>query len=371
MSSNLSEQNLLNDISIDKIKFYLINNGWIKKAENKAIGSIWELENDSNVSFILPINEKKLDFKTRLFETILILEEVENRPKSEIYKALTKASSIAKQENREIVEIIFKAIHDKRQEIKAKQLGILLKSIQDYYISYGKNLFIDPKSKKKDVLDRRNSIESELELSLVDTFHGSFGLVLGLGRNMQIDIFQETVSSQATEYLIELISLTDYEHTEKLKEELSSADKNIFYDFKKIINYLVSLESNIFFDWGSVVKGKGKSCNLSFERAVVIKEIIEKQEEEDPDIIELIGKFELFGFGSKKDNRKFVFKPTSSKDIYGHLDKELARELRTSTSKELEILQRIYRVDIKRTMKINDLTQEIKEFYELLSLERI
>ena len=73
MSSNLSEQNLLNDISIDKIKFYLINNGWIKKAENKAIGSIWELENDSNVSFILPINEKKLDFKTRLFETILIL----------------------------------------------------------------------------------------------------------------------------------------------------------------------------------------------------------------------------------------------------------------------------------------------------------
>ena len=371
MSSNLSEQNLLNDISIDKIKFYLINNGWIKKAENKSIGSIWELKDDSNVSLILPANEEKIDFKTRLFETFLILEEVENRPKSEIYKALTKASSIARKENREIVEIVFKAVYDKKQEIKAKELGVLLKSIQDYYISYGKNLFINPKSKKKDVLDRRKSIESELELSLVDTFHGSFGLVLGLGISMQIDIFQETVGSKATEYLIDLISLTDYEHTEKFKEELSFADKNIFYDFKKIINYIVSLESNVFFDWGSVVKGKGKSCILSFERAIEVKDIIEKQEEEDPDIIELRGKFELFGFGSRKDNRKFVFKPASGKDISGHLNKELARELRTSTSQKLEILQWIYRVEIKRTMKINELTQEIKEFYELLSLERI
>lgn len=370
MSFNLDKQDLFNEISLDKIEFYLKNNGWIKKAENKNIGSIWELESNKEISFILPLNQDNPGFKTRLFETILILEEVEDRPKSEICKALAKTSSIAKQENREIIEIIFKSVFENKQEIKAKHIGVLLKSIQDYYNSFGTNLFINPKSRKKDIFDKRKSIEAELELSLVDTFHGSFGLVLGLGKTRQIDIFQETVSSQATEYLIELMSLTGSESTEKLKQELSAANKNIFYDFKKIINYLVNLESNVFFDWGSVIDGKGKSCQISYERALAIKDIIEKQEEEEPDIIELTGKFELFGFGSKKDNRKFVFKPSSDKDYIGHLDSELASQLRSSVSQELEILQWRYKVQIKRTMKINEITQDVKEFYELISLER-
>ena len=370
MSSDYNQQNLINNISPDKVSFYLKNNGWIKKAENKKIGSIWQLKNNKDISLILPLDQKYSDFQNRLFEIILILEEVENRPRSEIYKALTKASSIAKKENREIVEIIFKSIDNNKQEIKAKNIGILLQSLQDYYSSFGNNFFINSKSKNKDFLNKRKSIESELELSLVDTFHGSFGLVLGLGKHQQIDIFQETISSQATEYLIELLNLTDSRHIEDFKKKLASAEKNIFYDFKRIINYLVKLESNTFFDWGSTVDGKGGFCQISYERAIVIKDIIEKQEEENPDIIESIGKFELFGLGSKKENRRFVLMTVDKEYYSGYVDDELARELRTSTTEELEILQGRYKVGIKRTVIINEITQESKEKYQLISLEK-
>ena len=160
--------------------------------------------------------------------------------------------------------------------------------------------------------------------------------------------------------------------TEELIEELSSTSKNIFYDFKNIITYIANLESNVFFDWGSIVEGKGGSTQISHERALIIKDIIEKQEEENPDILCRTGKFEAIGIGKKKKNRRFVFKDLSNDEEYeGSISKSLVKELTSSKNQELEILQRVYSVEIEKRVKISDITQESKVTFELISLTQV
>ena len=82
-------------ISPEKISLYLKTNDWVKIAEKPSLGSIWELESNRKISLLLPLNKEYSDFHKRMFEVILVLEEVEKRPKLEIIKGLTRTSDTA------------------------------------------------------------------------------------------------------------------------------------------------------------------------------------------------------------------------------------------------------------------------------------
>lgn len=368
--NNYVDSQTLEFISPEKISLYLKTNGWIKIAEKPFLGSIWELESNRRISLLLPLNKEYSDFDKRMFEVILILEEVEKRPKLEIIKGLTKTSNIAIQKNREIIEVRTKSIYENKYEIKAREVGIFLKSMQDYYSTFGELVFMNEKNiESKDISSRKNQIRSELELSLVDTFHGSFGLVLGLGQKRNSRTTEDTVSSQATEEFINLIQGTNSKNLDKFKTELSSLEKNIFNEFKKIINNLLKLESDIFFDWGSTAKNKGGVAEISHEKLLSVKELIAKEEIENPDILTERGKFISFGFGKSQKDRKFVFDSYSSKKRYeGLVDFKLANSL-VESGKGFESVQGICQIELERTIKINELNQNTKEKYKLISIE--
>lgn len=357
-------------ISPEKISLYLKTNGWIKIAEKLSLGSIWELESNRETSLLLPLNKEYSDFHKRMFEVILILEEVEKRPKLEIIKGLTRTSNIAIQKNREIIEVRTKSIYENKHEIKAKEVGIFLKSMQDYYSTFGDLVFMNEDIESTDVSSRKNQIRSELELYLVDTFHGSFGLVLGLGEKRDSHTSEETVSSQATEEFIHLIQGTNATNLDKFKTKLSSLEKNIFNEFKKIINHLLKLESDIFFDWGSTAKNKGGVAEISHEKLISVKELIAKEEIENPDILTEKGKFISFGLGKSQKDRKFVFDGYSSKKRYeGVVSPQLANSL-VESGKRFESVQGICQIQLERTIKINELNQNTKEKYKLISIEK-
>ncbi len=130
-------------ISPEKISLYLKTNDWVKIAEKPSLGSIWELESNREISLLLPLNKEYSDFHKRMFEVILILEEVEKRPKLEIIKGLTRTSDTAIKNNREIIEVRTKSIYENKYEIKAREVGIFLKAMQDYYSSFGDLVFMN------------------------------------------------------------------------------------------------------------------------------------------------------------------------------------------------------------------------------------
>ncbi|MGL6343419.1 MAG: hypothetical protein ACRC80_30295 [Waterburya sp.] len=369
--NNYIDSQLLELISPEKISLYLKTNGWIKIAEKASLGSIWELEENPEISLLLPLNQEYSDFEKRMFEVILILEKVEQRPKLEIIKGLTRTSDTAIKSNREIIEVRTKSIHENKYEIKAREVGIFLKAMQDYYDTFAKLACMNEKIESQDVVARKNQINSELELSLVDTFHGSFGLVLGLGKKENIKETEETISAQATEELIHFIQDTNSKNLDSFKIKLSLLEKDIFNEFKKIINYLLKLESNIFFDWGSTAINKGGVAEISHEKLISVKELIAKEEIENPDIFVEKGKFISFGFGKSQKDRKFVFDGYLYKKKYeGIVDLQLANSL-VESGKRFESVQGICQIKLERTIKINELHQNTKEKYKLISIEKV
>lgn len=271
------DSQLLESVSPEKISLYLKTNGWIKIAEKASLGSIWKLAKNPDISLLLPLNQEYSDFKQRIFEVIMILEEVEKRPKLEIIKGLTRTNDTVIKKNRGIIEVKIKSIHENKSEIKAREIGIFLKAMQDYYDTFGQLAFMNEDFQDKDIAVGKNQIISELELSLIDTFYdGSFSLVLGLGEK-QITVPKnnnEALGLQATEQLINFIQDANAENLDEFQTDLFSLDKEVLNKFNNIVDCLLKLESNISFDWESTEKNKGRIVEISHEKLILAKDII-------------------------------------------------------------------------------------------------
>lgn len=127
--NNYIDSQALKFISPEKISLYLKTNGWIKIAEKSSLGSIWELKSNRKISLLLPLNKEYSDFHQRMLEVILILEEVEKRPKLEIIKGFTKTSDTAIKKNREIIEVRTKSIYENKYEIKALEKTVKINEL--------------------------------------------------------------------------------------------------------------------------------------------------------------------------------------------------------------------------------------------------
>lgn len=366
----VSTFDIINSISLQKIETYLSIKGWQKKKQIEKTASIWIYTQDKiKQGIILPLDRDFVDFEDRLLEVFKILESIEKRPKIEIIDSLKNTSIIARQNNREIIEIKVSSLQGNKNEIKTKNIGLVLKSLQDFFYAFGES-----RSKEKMPKEKRE-IQSQLELSLMGTFHGSFGLRLGLSKAeyKQLELLNgeyadEEISIEATENFIELIQASSNQNSEILKKQIKNLKGEPILKFKSLISHLIGLQSNLFLDWGSVNPEKGGLAEISYLDIVKTLDIINKQELEDPVQFQVVGKLEVAGVGKTKSRRKFVL--VNSTDDNQEFQGTISPEVVKKFNGHIE-LTKLYQVTIEEKIFINEFTGDEHTIYTIVELENI
>ncbi|NER20092.1 MAG: hypothetical protein F6J96_05045 [Symploca sp. SIO1C2] len=357
------ERETINTISTLKLEKYLKTQGWKKTKLIGDIASVWSCQKqDMTIRVLVPLDREFADFDNRMMEVFSTLEKVENRPKSEIVAALKNNSIIAKSQHREILEFRFNYVDQNSQEAPAKKMGSVLKSLQDFFIAIGESKV---QSKRLFV---RQEMQSELELSIAEMFHGSFGLRLGLSQYRQLNLFEEPLAEQAAQNLLELISASEHENSEILKEKISELYGKPSIKFKSLLTNLSTLQANLSLDWGSVDPGKGGFAEISYTNILRALEIINKKEVENPIRIALIGKLMLAGVGKDKKYRKFIFEEQETHQDY---QGTISRELLKNIGNDLNVGKKLYRATLEVTTSVNKATGEEETNYQLVGLESL
>ncbi|MGF1489863.1 MAG: hypothetical protein ACFBSE_22480 [Prochloraceae cyanobacterium] len=369
MKSSLTLE-IINSISLKKIQEYLSIKGWKKKKEISGTASIWIRSiAGEKYGIILPLDREFIDFQDRLIEVFNILEEIEQRPKIEIIESLKNTSKIARQQNREIIEIKISSLDGNKKEVESKNIGLVLKSLQDFFDEFGVLKFQD-----KPQADR-SKLKSQLEMSLIDTFHGSFGIRLGLSKKLnykQLKLFEDEasideISIEITETFIKIIQASSDSNTEILKKQIAELKGKSILKFKSLISYLITLKSDLLVDWGSVNPEKGGFAKISYSDIVRTLDIIEKQELEEPVTFEIIGKLVVAGVGKNKKRRKFVLLDSKEdREFQGTIAKEVVDKFDGNIE-----LNKLYRITLEETLSINRLTQEERTTYTIIKLGNI
>ncbi|NEN92688.1 MAG: hypothetical protein F6K48_28825, partial [Okeania sp. SIO3H1] len=167
---------------------YLEDNGWKeeRKIDNRACILIIN-KNQKKYSILLPLEKEPPDFASRMYDVFRVLEVVEERPKSEIIAGLKNPQQLAIQKKCEILSLRFKFIFEEyKRELSAKQMGKILISLQDFFDAVGQYELTKTYTKGKiaqEILD-------QTELSIFETFQGSFGIKLTMAENGQLDLLE-------------------------------------------------------------------------------------------------------------------------------------------------------------------------------------
>ncbi|MBD2772684.1 hypothetical protein [Iningainema tapete] len=265
---------LFTNISLNKILMYLEYKGWKKQKEVEGIASVWSyIKKDKKISVLVPLDKEFADFEIKMEELVTVLAKVEERHKTEILKALENTSSIAKEKNREVIDIKIQFLEKNQHEVSAKEIGTVLTSLQDFFCSI--------ESLKSETVRKRfekNSRKSELELSLIDTFQGSFGIRVALPEHRQPDLFENLVAEQAAESFIALIQVSSNDNYEILRKEIEKLPDEPLVKFKILIKSFMELDSDLIIEWGSVNPEKGAITKLPLHKIVQAFEIVSKVE---------------------------------------------------------------------------------------------
>ena len=93
-NSQSQSEDEFNSLDPSLIVRYLINTGWKQQYHNKNRVNIFylELENDTVIKIIVPLNKEAPDFKNRISDVVKILTSYENRSTSEIINSIISVS---------------------------------------------------------------------------------------------------------------------------------------------------------------------------------------------------------------------------------------------------------------------------------------
>ena len=316
------------------------------------------------MKLLLPLNKDYADFEARMFKVIYILEKIEKRPSYEIIDVLKDTSKIASHQGREIIEIVLKSVYENKYEINAENFGQVLKTAQKHLFALG-GVFGGKSLKKTE-----NIAKSELKISVLSTFHGSFGFRLGFGNQRQLDIEDNCISKKVSKSFLHLLKISGEESISTFRDYISSQEKQISRTFRLFIKSLTTLESDFMFDWGSVGMENEEIARLSYSKVLEVDDALSKEEEENPHQIQEEGKFIKAGLEITKDEREFIFKPKIGDKIHGYISTELIQEFKEQ-DKSLTLKSRTYKVTIQENVKINEVTEEMKTTNEIISMEEI
>lgn len=362
ITSKLYDELLFN-IRPEKVAIYLAYQGWHKENEIDGVISLWSKNvNHEKILILLPIDKDFADFEDKIEELINKLAETEERTKEEILKVLGDTSVIARENGREIIDIKVELEDRNKHDISAKSVGLVLKSLEDFFASLGKSTV---KNLKK--MSEKQIAKSAVELSFMETFHGSFGIRMGLGKYQQLNLLEPTFAEKAAEDFISLIKASNQDSSEALRLEIEKYRGEPSIKFKYVIQYFKELESDLLLEWGSVNPNKGGIARLPFYKIVQAFEVLRKFELEQENSFEVIGRLILGGVGDDRNNRLFLLRDEAEKINYkGHISKNLT----TNFDDNIE-LDEIYKATIMEELNINPATgQEIK-VYTLIKLEKL
>jgi len=364
MKTNEDYKQEILDLSLTKIDLYLKQKGWQKTGEKKGFASVWKI-NGKETKVMLPLNKEYSDFRDRLWEIILLLEKIENRPSYEIANALKNTSKIASEEKREIIEIIVKSLYQEKYEVSADKIGQVLTYAQRHIYALGNLSGLQRKLTKEEEVKK-----SELELSLINSFQGSFGIRLGLATQRQIDIEGNYISREVSKQLINLFKVGGEENISEFRDYIAPLRKEILKSLKYFVKRLKRLESDLIFSWGSIGMEEEEIAKVSHSKVLEIEDTLDKEEAENPDLIEMTGKFIQAGIGERRGESNFIFEDHGGETIKGYIPTELVQQLRAE-NKSLELINGRYKIVTEKNETVIEMTGEIKIIYKLVEIEAI
>ncbi|QJB46321.1 hypothetical protein [Dolichospermum flos-aquae] len=359
MNSSISYLNILEYIDPITVIEYLETNNWIEEERIDTRAMILaQRKNNRNFSILLPLDPEIPDFSDRMYEVFKTLEFFEQRPISEIVNAVISVKQIAIEKQREILTLKFKFIDEiSRRQVPAKKLGGVLTSIQELFDAVGQSesgKISDTGKIQKEILERT-------ELSLFETFQGSFGMKLALAPHpQQLNFLESPLAEKVTESFIRLINLSNNPDKAILKEYLLKLRKRSASRYRKFLQSLLNSNANFYFDWGSVNPEKGGKAVLSFDNVINTIEFINKMEVEAPEEYTVNGKLIAANENTKKleiidfeDNKVYIGKATDY----------------VMNKKDIELtIGRLYTTTIQEVSSINPATGEEKTEYTIINL---
>ncbi len=304
--NEILELNYLDSLSVYN---YLQDNGW--KEEEKLGDKAYILaisKNQKKYSVLLPLKKELADFASRMYDVFRVLEVVEERPKSEIIAGLKNPQQVAIQKNCEIFSLRFKFIFEEyKRELSAKQMGKILISLQDLFDAVGQYELTQTYTKGKiaqEILD-------QTELSIFETFQGSFGIKLTMA-NGQLSFLERPLSERIAQIFLELLRFSNQLDKRELKQTLLRIKRRAASKYRYFLFYLSRIKSDLNFDWGSLNENSGGHVILAYDDILKTIDFINKMEEEEPEEYEIYGRLS----SANKKTKKLTIEELETSELY-------------------------------------------------------
>ncbi|RCJ24145.1 hypothetical protein A6S26_19140 [Nostoc sp. ATCC 43529] len=236
-------------------------------------------------------------------------------------------------------------------------MGIVLNSLQELFDAVGQS--------ESGKISENGRIQKEIaertELSVFETFQGSFGIKLALAPHpQQLNFLERPLAERVSETFIELIHLSNYPEKARLKEHLLRLRKRSASRYRKFLMTLLNSEANFYFDWGSVNPEKGGRAELSFDNVITTIEFINKMEVEDPS--EYIVNGQLIAANKNTNNLEI----DAFQDKKRYIGKAINNVI---NNKAIELtIGKLYTATIQEISSINPATGEEKTEYTIINL---
>jgi hypothetical protein len=361
---NISKFDTVDFTTIDprQVYQYLHEHGW--KDEEKIDSRSYILSiylHSKKHSVLLPIDKTVPDFDSRMWDLFKTLELVEQRSKSEIIPDFIISSYIALHKNTEIFKIKFKFVYEPNEfQFPAKKIGKILVDLQDLFEAVGQAKV------GRDTIGSKlqKEIKSKTEISVFETFKGSFGMKLAFASNPeQLDIFQRPLAEEVSQSFLDLLRSSNTIDKEQLKQLLLQLKRKSSAKYRKFLFSLSSAKVNFFADWGSLNAEAGGQAALSYENIIGTIDFINKMEAEDPEEYEING--ELLS-ASKIKNAIEIQDISDDRKYSGCLSEDLSLNLQVELT-----IGRFYCVKFREITSINPATEEEKTERTVIELSYV
>ncbi len=344
------------------IAAYLDGNGWEKRGDYKGLASIWSLTTSAReFTILLPHSSDLTGYENRLYEILLILEKVENRPGSEIVESLRSSSQVAREMQREIVSIRLQSHYEEKQhEIPAKHLADILKHTQEVFDAIGQV----EAGRASPYGQIQREITERTKLSVVNTFKGSFGLRLSNvpPSSEQLNWLEEPLFTRSAKKFLKLLNTSDLNKRQELVDLLFALQQRATSRYRKLLLSLIEAGKNFSVEWASTEPENCGSALLPFESLADLVDLIEEIDTELPEEYEVIGTL----ISVAVESGQFTLKEIGEQNRYSG---RISEDLLARSQEEFEFkLPRKYYARIREVNSVSPATGERKTEYTLLDL---
>lgn len=259
-------------LSPERFKQYLKSKDWYKHKEVPKVLSIWVYERgEDKVGLLLPLDPEFVDFSKRMSEAVDVLAEVEHLSQEELLLVLESPARTASEKKRDILNIKISSLDNKdKREVSAKNLGLIFQSFQNLIYSFGES---NPRRYSSKIQTHK-----QLELALLETFKGSFGVQIAFPENHQLDRYEKIIVEEVSREFFDLMKASNDKSVGQFKERLLKYKGDSSKKIKSFFSELAKLKANFDFDWGATNPENSDRVSLDYEKILRAIKTIKKIE---------------------------------------------------------------------------------------------